>query len=108
MKLIDPVGGFQSRLHGEVEAEKDKVCSGNETGNNCFIVCLKFFIVLHNDSVARQTLLLQTLSHHTATFILTYTGIRFSSFPDNVQYLSACNIENIAQLHHIDLYGNTF
>ena len=30
VKLIDPRGGFQSRLFGEVEAETDEVCSGNE------------------------------------------------------------------------------
>ena len=30
IKLIDPGDGFQSRLFCEVEAEKDKVCSGNE------------------------------------------------------------------------------
>ena len=28
--LIDPGGGFQCRLFGEVEAETDKVCSGSE------------------------------------------------------------------------------
>ena len=30
IKLIDLGGGFQSRLFCEVEAGKDKVCSGNE------------------------------------------------------------------------------
>ena len=30
IKLIDPGGGFQSRLFGEVEVKTDKVCSVNE------------------------------------------------------------------------------
>ena len=36
-----------------------------------FIRWLKFFIALHNDSVAQQTFFVATLSHGTATFILT-------------------------------------
>ena len=31
-QIVDPGGGFQSRLFGEVEAETDKVCSENEIG----------------------------------------------------------------------------
>ena len=29
-------------------------------------------------------------------------------FPDSVQYLQRAVSQNIAQLHHIDLYGNIF
>ena len=32
----------------------------------------------------------------------------FLGFPDNVQYVSACKLQNTAHLHYIDLYGNIF
>ena len=41
---------------------------------NCFIVWLKDFVALHNDSVVRQNFLSQNLSHHTATFVIRYEG----------------------------------
>ena len=55
----------------------------------------------------------QTLSHGTATFILTLK-VKVSVFLVLRVSLTACNIcqcaisQNIAHLHHIDLYGNIF
>ena len=81
----------------------------------------KFFVALHNESVARQSsyvarqmffcrkhcrMVLRRLFLRIKVKVSVYLILRVS--------LTACNIcqrailQNIAHLHHIDLYGNIF
>ena len=67
----------------------------------------------HQHMLHEKNFLSQNLSHYTATFVLRYAGYseRLFSF---IGFSKSCNIckpaisQNIAHLHHIDLYGNIF
>ena len=92
------------------------------TRRTSFIIWVKFFVALHNDSVTRQSAYVAQqflFCCKLCCILLQYLFLRMKIemnvfsvswvFPDSVQYSSAFNIANkFSDLHYIDLYGNTF